>query len=489
LKSPISVEDLLSKEPDENIEWLLSYRGQDFRDPSREGLLETVSAGVARSFEWGKRLADVLEVRELWDSDLSKHLVSGWRQAELTDEQWTATLGYLRGHEGFVRHALYEVSILLEQGMNKPTHRIPASAIELALAVAEKCWSVCTPETEPEEADAENWLFRAINDPAGKLAEFWLEAVSQARRGGGVKWTGIPPEFKTLPDSMLNGDGKAAELGRLVLASHVHFLFSIDPKWTQSNIIPLLDWSLDERQAVQAWHGFLCWGRWSEGLLPYLIPLYEQTFSRCSRLPKDYRNSFCAHLAGIASFSSIHPLKSGWLARFLSRVGPEDRTTWAVYMRDMLKGMDEGAQEAAWRGWIGEYWQNRITGVPVPLDSGEMGEMVTWCLYLTPVFPEVVEKIRESPFPALTHSYMFWDLSKGDIPQRHPKALAQLLRYLLASAREPFLHSNEVDEIVRRLAGSDASREDLLIICDDLARLGHPGAAQLRNLVQSPPPR
>ena len=486
-KSPISVEDLLSKDPNENIEWLASYQGQDILSASREGLLETVGAAVARSFEWGQRLASALERRGLWDSDLLKYLVSGWQKAELTDEQWLTTLELLRDHEGFVRSAVHEVSTLLQSGLEKPTHRIPASGLELALVVAEKGWSACSADSQPDDLGERDWLFKAINNPAGKLAEFWLHAVAQKRKEAGEQWTAIPPEFRRLSDSILRAETGPAELGRVVLVSQLHFLFAIDPEWTQNNVIPLLDWSINERQALQAWHGFLGWGRWTEGLLPYLMPLYEGTFSRCSRVPQDYRRRFCEHLASIAAFSSIDPLKHGWLARFLLAVGSEERTTWAADMRDMLKGMDEGAQEAAWHNWIRDYWEQRITGVPAPLDSNEMGEMVTWCLYLKPVFPEVVEKIRESPFPTLTQTFLFWDLSKGDIPQQHPKAMGQLLRHLLASAREPFLHSDQVDEIVRRLAVSDASREDLLTVCDDLARLGHPGAAQLRDLVQSPP--
>ena len=313
--------------------------------------------------------------------------------------------------------AVYEVSRLLELGTERPTHRIPAAGIELALLVAEKCWLACSEDSQPEDLEERDWLFSAINDPAGKLAQFWLHAVSQKRRNAGNQWTGIPREFRTLRDSILTGDSRSAELGRVVLASHIHFLFAIDPDWTQESIIPLLDWSVNERQALQAWHGFLCWGRWSEGLLPFLMPLYERTFSRCWRLPRDYRRRFCEDLASIAAFSSIHPLKEGWLARFMLAVGPEERSTWAAHMREMLKGMDEGAQETTWRGWIWDYWQERITGVPIPLGSDEMGEMVTWCLYLTLVFPEVVEKIRESPFPTLTHTFLFWALSRGDIPQ------------------------------------------------------------------------
>ena len=106
-------------------------------------------------------------------------------------------------------------------------------------------------------------------------------------------------------------------MGRVVLASQVHFLFDVDQDWTREHIVPLFDWTQDQRRAEQAWHGYLLWGRWSEPLLASLLPYYEQTFTRLAAFPDRLRDRFCLHLAEIAIFSSSHPAEQNWIREFL----------------------------------------------------------------------------------------------------------------------------------------------------------------------------
>ncbi len=486
-ESPVSSDALISMDPEERFDEFMSYQEKGVIGPGREGLLAEVEKAVAQDYGWGLRLAGALEKKERWDSDLARCLVAGWRRAQLTDAQWQSVLGFLLSHDQLVQAAAYEVALLLESGVERPENPIPSSEIKAALAVAQTCWSGCSLDAPTADSQKDDWLATAINDPAGKLSTFWLHAVSRMRQEAGDRWTGIPPWVKALPELMLTEATRSAELGRVVLASRLHFLFAIDQIWAKDNIIPLLDWSIDERRALQTWHGFLCWGRWTEGLLQYLMPLYEGVFPRCDQLTGNYSGRFCEHLAAIAAFSSIHPVKQGWLARFLLAARPVDRASWAAHFRQMLESMDEEAQKASWESWIGDYWRKRIDGIPLPLDSSETEEMVNWCIHLKPVFPEVVDKICESPRPTLTHTFIFWSLARTDLPKRFPRSSGQLLRQLLVSVSEPFYDFDNAQELVGRLVPTDASREDLLWACNELARLGYPGAAELRALINPPP--
>ena len=179
---------------------------------------------------------------------------------------------------------------------------------------------------------------------------------------------------------MLSGESYAAELGRVVLTSQLYFLFSSDADWARQNILPLLDWSVDARRADQAWHGFLSGGKWSEALLPDLLPLYEGAFAHVPDLPQRLRRQYSKHLAGIAVYGSSNPLQEGWLRRFLNAVEPEDRAAWASEVGLILRQLEGEAVRDLWDGWLGEYWSRRNSGIPLPLEPDELEEGQTTAL-------------------------------------------------------------------------------------------------------------
>ena len=111
--------------------------------------------------------------------------------------------------------------------------------------------------------------------------------------------------------------------------------------------------------------------------------------------------------------------------------------------------------------------------------------MVLWSAHLQSAFPEVVTKIRSGPVPNLQHSFIYHELSKSEIPIRHPTSTAELVLYLLSAASVPFYDIDAVVDVVRRLALSDIDRLALRQICDELARLGYYGAQALKDSVDA----
>jgi hypothetical protein len=152
-------------------------------------------------------------------------------------------------------------------------------------------------------------------------------------------------------------------------------------------------------------------------------------------------------------------------------------------MGGALGQMKEPGAQVAWDQWIQAYWQNRIEGLPVPLDSREVGEMVEWSIPLQSVFPAAVTKICASPNASMTHSSLFYRLPKSEIPALHPAPAAKLVLHLLRTAKFQYCDVDSVVEITERLAASGVDRTDLRLICDELARLGYLRAKELRDVV------
>jgi hypothetical protein len=308
--------------------------------------------------------------------------------------------------------------------------------------------------------------------------------LSILREAAGENWTEIPPGDKSFLESVLAGTSYAASIGRVLIASQLYFLFNLDEAWTVKRVIPLFKLAENEFRAIQAWHGFLAWGRWTESLLPHLLPCFEQAFADLhAKFGKEQRESFCQFLAGIACYGPTDPIKSGWLHKFLREVTLEERIMWSSSMSQTLKGMKDPQLENAWRDWISTYWQNRLDGVPMPLEVGEITEMVEWALSFKESFPEVAEKIYRSPEPKAEHRFLYDELSKSGIITLHPRAAAVLVLYLLKSNFTPVYWFDPLVKIVQNLKVFDDAKEVLRQICGELARLGYPGAGDLRNTI------
>jgi hypothetical protein len=189
-------------------------------------------------------------------------------------------------------------------------------------------------------------------------------------------------------------------------------------------------------------------------------------------------------MAGIAVHEEINPVADGWLTRFIDQVGGDDRIHWASALGRTIPRLDEARKTAVWNSWLNQYWLDRIRGIPCQLEPEEAGVLAEWCTALEPVFSQVVDRICESPAPAFRYAHIYYQLRRSNLAEHHPDAMAKLLTYLLPSANTTPFDPGEVAGIVEKLAGTLVPRRKLFHICDELARLGYPGARELRDTVQ-----
>jgi hypothetical protein len=485
-QSPKTVEDVLNETPKAQLEYLLSFAPETPFGPSREGLIATMTDAVARNYQWGRDLADELETAVSWDSDLWSAIVLGWTRADFNAEQWNDALTFLDNKEKLHHRFVGEISMLLDQGIKKPTQAIPDTCLRIGVDLSKRLWSVLQVERhEPKhEVRDRDWLAAAINHPAGYITLFWLNWLARERKRAGSDWKGIPQEMRQTLEAVLAEPVYAGELGRVLLASQLNFLSSVDEPWTKDHILPLFDWTIDAKRAVQAFHGFLTWGRQTENLLNDLIPLYEKTFPHISELG-GVRERFLEYLAGLTLSSSINPVTHGWLNRFLAGSAPQDRVHWASQVLHILRGAAEAARSSAWATWIKPYWAQRLLGAPLPLAPLELGQMVEWTLYVGTGFPEAVESVWASPKFELKFSSLLHELAKSELPQQHPAAAAKLLLKILQNVTLPQYDLDKVEDTVRRIAPLHAPLNALKGICNELANLGYPRAGGLLAWLQA----
>ncbi|OHE23008.1 MAG: hypothetical protein A2X92_09745 [Syntrophus sp. GWC2_56_31] len=477
-RSPHSVEELLGKRPAEWWKFIVDYRGDPFEGPGRDGLLGTIREAVQQDFAWGQELADLLIEHADPASDLWRNVLHGWWGARLSTAQWKIVLTTMNS-EGLTRNHVHDIADLLLMGVEKK-EGIPVRLLSLADRVAKQVWAVLA--NEDGEMEDRDRLGRAIDHPAGKLAEFWLNTLSRGRKKTDPK-QGMPKRFRDRFTMIISDGGNAGALGRAVLASQLRFLFSVDEAWTKTHLIPLMDWERDALVARQAWSGWLAAGRPTEPLLTELLPYYRKAFHRLASELREEGERFTEHVTYISLFFMDDPRDNGWLWEFLKATSNEDRIHFASEIGRHLTPMSNEVKKGLWDRWLKSYWQGRNQGIPCLLSNGELCEMVKWVVELEPVFTEAVEGIRNGRVPHFDNTSMFYRLEqeKKDMVKRIPEAVARLLVHLTSDAQMPRYFCHELEPLVDQLISAGAPQRLLEKLCENLAAIGCPNTSNLLN--------
>ena len=392
----------------------------------------------------------------------------------------------MANHPRITEVATYEVAYLLEQGVSRESGGIPFEDLTLAATVGRKVWNgLILREWSKEQSD--DWLFTAINDPAGIVTQFELRALNRLWKGAGDAWSGIPADWRAHWQNVIRDGSWTSAMGRILLASQVHVLFAMDQEWTSAEMPHVFAWDGRLVAAEQAWHGYLVWGDWSDEFLRYFLNCYTATFSHVGSNLGKHRARFCEHIAWIAVFGARNPLADGWLSGFIRTVGEEDRISWVSSVEQALKQVPSEKKQLVWDKWIKTYWTMRNQGQPLLPSGLEVSLMAGWLIHLGSAMPEALELLLQGPRPVPRDNHanlsLYMQLNDLQIDAQYPQEVALYLRCLLDSeAGAPYL--NPIDAVIRRLIASAADRRVLIEICERLSVLGCPAeAAELRNLV------
>jgi hypothetical protein len=494
---PITTEELLEKNlaDIDTIDWLLTCDEQVNWSSKRGYLLEEIQKAVIQNFEWSYQLAQAIQERQDWSSDLWREILLGWQRSKFTEEQWELILTFLL--ESHQLHLLYLDRITDLLDTRQEQSEIPLSCFSLAKQLANNLWLTCK-NYDRRRPDNFDWIEQAINHPGGKITLFWLQILSREQSNSDQINSTPLDEYKEKFRQVLEDNYHEAELGRVVLCTYLSFLFSLDSEWTKENIIPLFNWSINQKQAQQAWYGFLWRGRWYEQILPILLPLYKQTFHYVSTELNRHQVSegFLNHIVSIliyapqSFFDQESQGKLSFISDFIKQVDLKIREQFAWTIYSCIGDMQEDSIKKLWNEWLKIYWQERNIGGPLALESGELEEMINWLIYLKPVFNEAVDILCESPIyvdNGLINSFGVRQLGEGKYySMLYPEALTKLLLHLLKNtSQNQIFHFNYLEKIFRQLIDTGISRNELHKICDQLSRLHCPNALQLSQLLDN----
>lgn len=481
-RSPVTATDLASKRPEDAVDEIMRFEPDpnEFRGPSRSGLMTALQQGATENPEWSEAVAAVLIERSLWDGAIWNALLSAWRVAELTPSSWTNLLTALDDHVEILRAAPGGVADVLDRAAE--SDGLAADDLDRVERIGDR---VLTYSGDREPGVHRNghidWLTSAINHPAGHVALSWLKVLSTrlaADRSGG-----IPVAQRTRYEALLVGSRTKRPAGACRLRQPAHFLFSMDADWTTADVIPLFDWAIDADRAEQAWSGFLSWGNWTSDVFFDRMRVQTiQTFKHLDRLKEDARH-LSTRLAAAAVFSAHDPwANQGWLFEFVRVADADNLQEWGRSFGRCMESLQAEGAAQLWRRWLRGYVQQRGLGVPRPLEDREKDAMVEWVIPLKTVLDEVVSAFeRTAATPATIQHFTLHRLDESHLAQSHGVLIGRFLRVLLDRARSLSYACDEAWDVAIEALTNGATREDILRVAENMARLGCPNATQLRE--------
>ena len=262
-------------------------------------------------------------------------------------------------------------------------------------------------------------------------------------------------EYRTALSGIVQDPTVLGRLGRSVLAGQFAFLLAADERWTTENLIPLFGnrGNTDDFQAV--WDGFLTRGRLNPTVAENLQAAFLEAVQQINGDLASRRDDFIKYYVTMLGYFAADPLET-WVPKLLGHGGEKARRRFAFEIGSHLRRMDAKQQQEWWGRWLKRYWENRLQGVPAPLEPGEVETMLGWLTALTAVFPVAVGLAIRMPHVPLQHGYGLIDgLSKSDsLVQKNPREVGKLLIYLGQSDSPGLVWGNGGRKLIDKLLQS-----------------------------------
>lgn len=455
-QSPWTTEELLSKPADEWLKDLLTFQQTDILGPDRRGLLVNVEEAAKQNFEWGMVLAGLLADQQEWSADIWSVLLGAWSKTSIDQSQHQEVLQFLSRSELHGKNTLRIAEVLCAL-LKSVGDFYPPDLLAQVNKIAEVLWdNLDQRETLSEDFE---WPTRAINHPAGVLAQFWLSSLHLRRRRQDPAPRVLDDEYLSMLSAIIQDGNTAGRLGRCVLAGNLSFLLEADEEWTKDNLLPLFSQCSDEGDYYAVWSGFLAW----QSVSPSIAELLEQAFlSAVKHFKPDsaqswVRKRFVEVYTDISVYFVASPLDT-FIPEFFDNADKEDKVVFAFQLQKHLNHMDETQKREWWKRWLKSYWENRLKGVPSNFDSYETSRMLNCLLHMNGMFPEAVELAIQIPPTELSQLYIVRQINKSDLWENYPEAVAKLLIYL-GTCNPPPYEWYEGRELVEKLLESGISEE------------------------------
>ena len=279
-------------------------------------------------------------------------------------------------------------------------------------------------------------LTDALNDPAGRLADAALDRLSKHGPGvGGNLPVPVRPYFEAIAREP-NG-----HLGRVMLATRLHYLFAVDPDWVGERLIPLFSPG-QSQEAGNLWYAY----GWSRTIGPDLLLALKESFLAVFR--EGEINAGTEHnltlLFLAICLEAPNELTDDEVHGVVGALSEDGLKTVLAGLGDRLKG-DAAERAQIWsqmlHPWLGKYWL-RPAGRNTPETSKAIVDVLADC---GDAFPEATAWAlgRLQPIEG-----GLFRLQQSGQAGRHPEATLEILAKVVGPDGIPLQHRYTLREVL-----------------------------------------
>lgn len=194
--------------------------------------------------------------------------------------------------------------------------------------------------------DTDQFVNSAINHPVGHVTEALLNLWFKREPNDGER---LPTELEPFFTQLCDTNIARFRHGRVLLASRLIALFRVDQPWTEAQLLPLLDWTIDAMEARAAWQGFL----WSPRVYgPLLIAFREQLLDTAH-----HHAELGAHgqqLSAFLTYAALEPVDTYTPQDFQAALGALPQEGLQDSAETLVRALEGAGEQRE------DYWTNRI---------------------------------------------------------------------------------------------------------------------------------
>ncbi len=484
-RSPISVDDLLKVHPEEQLGFLLSYKGEGWPKESREGLINAVIA-AAKNQDWCINLMRSLAGRGAWTSDIWPRLLWSTKLSSFPPEIRLWLLQELPRHwQGEEELNSLTYFFFAERGFGKEQAPTPAETDAL-LSFSLAVWSsLRKKEPEPHKGFEEtDYTSIAINRAAGRIVEFWLAFTEHRKASGQLPHEGWPAQLADAFDDIAAATSEAGRLGLAVVAGVMGFARYVAPTWTKQKLYPRLRFDQVGDEAFLVWKPLLFYGRFSRDLLIELPEYFLSERVRLAGSTRELALRFASYTAIIAHSGLIDVWRTEWLVKLVVSFPESLRVWWTRDISRIVGGSTAERLTASWTSWARPYWEGRLNGMIAPLNPDEANALVAWPVCFWPSFDDAFALLQRSPVAGFYDGHVFYDLNKIDLASVRGETICDYLVFVLSKMDRQGVAEDQIASILRKIVITDTTFPRMLDVCHALARLGVVNAAKIKADVE-----